>query len=125
MHKDSYTRLKEALNKKRKALLAKKFESAEIEIMPRLPNLNQNVLSNLPNHFKNATTEIKMEVICSIFSQKLVFDTGKFRTIELNSVIALLTNNNNGFLMEGKKKSLLISDFSSKVHPGGFEPPTC
>lgn len=90
--------------------------------MNTTPKLDNNILSNLSMFFTAAAVEQKREIISSIISEKIVFDEKKGRTIKLNSVIELLTNNNNGFMMRGFTKSLQKSDLSPRVEVPGVEP---
>lgn len=124
MPEDSHNRLKEALNKNLSVLKGKKFDLIKSDTFKEIPQLDDNILSNLPLYFNNANVNIKREIIGSIFSEKLVFENNGYRTIKLNSVLELLTNYSNGISTDEIKKSLEKSDLSPKVLPGGLEPPT-
>ncbi|KAF0141785.1 MAG: resolvase domain-containing protein [Stygiobacter sp.] len=121
---DSYNRLKESLNKNLNTLSAKKFDLDSGNLLKEFPNLDHNILSNLPFFFKKADVGTKREIIGSIFPEKLVFDSDSYRTIKRNSVLELLVNDSKGFSMAEIKKSPQKGDLSTKVLPGGFEPPT-
>ena len=61
-----------------------------------------NLLKDIDNVYKNASTENKQHIIGSIFLERLIFEKNKYRTPILNRVVSLICNNNG--LLKGKKK---------------------
>lgn len=56
-----------------------------------------NLLSNLPEYYQNANTELKREIIGSITPGKLYFENKKVRTSEINQAIRLIATLDKGF----------------------------
>jgi site-specific DNA recombinase len=48
------------------------------------------VLSNLDEHYRNGSTELKRELIGSIFPEKLIFTGDMYRTTNINEAVRLI-----------------------------------
>lgn len=83
-----------------------------------------NVLANLEKFYHKADIEVKQQLICSIFPEKLVFDSKKVRTARINEVmrLILLTDKGNRRMKKGQlTKNLWLS---TAVEHIGIEPMT-
>lgn len=69
----------------------------------------QTLLTHLPNFYEKASTAVKKKILGSIFTGKLVFEDGKYRTTELNEAVALIGLFQND-LQNKKAERLGISD---------------
>ena len=76
-----------------------------------------NLLKDIDNVYKNASTENKQHIIGSIFPERLVFEKNKYRTPILNRVVSLICNDNG--LLKGKKKE---STFLTMYFPREWYP---
>ena len=80
------------------------------------------ILKNLGNYYKTAPIETKKFLLCSIFSDKLVFEENHYRTPIFNEVINLILNDDKG-LGENKKGTKNNNNSSSLLVPrAGIEP---
>ncbi len=80
------------------------------------------ILTNLDVFYVNATIDIKIQLLGSYFTEKLVFDKNKFRTLPFNEIILLLCKYNKDF--GGLKKEMGVS-FTTNSHSvlgTGLEP---
>ena len=68
--------------------------------------------------------DIKQKIFVSIFPEKLVFDTKKYRTTKTNEVISVITRKDNGFGRDGKAKVGKNADQSISAPRAGLEPAT-
>ncbi len=82
------------------------------------------LLINLSIFYNKATTEIKRQIIGSIFSEKLVFEDKKYRTAKLNDAVALIFMNIKELQNEKNEKRHAISNVSYSVAGAGLEPAT-
>lgn len=96
-----------------------KREKATLEVVEtsweKYLSFGLSLFSQLDLCYQKASFEVKRKMVCSIFGQKLIFDGKKYRTQEINPVIALLTKFKAG-LEEGKKKE--SADFSALLSFG-------
>ena len=80
------------------------------------------VLSNLDNFYKNASVDVKTQLLGSYFTDKLIFEKNKFRTLPFNEVILLLCKYNKG-LEDLKKETGDDFSINSRLVLGtGLEP---
>jgi site-specific DNA recombinase len=63
------------------------------------------LLQNLPQHYQEASFDIKQKLIGSIFPEKLVFEDSTYRTNGKNNIIDLLFNGSNSFKASKNKRS--------------------
>jgi hypothetical protein len=79
------------------------------------------LLSNLDFHYQQATPYVRKKLLGSIFTGKLIFQNGKYRTTGLNEAVALIGQFQQEF---GHKKAehLAISDktFGNVPKAGAF-----
>ena len=79
----------------------------------------QTLLTHLPIFYEKASTAVKKKILGSIFTGKLVFENGNYRTTGLNEAVALIGQFQKEF---GHKKAehLAISDktFGNVPIPG-------
>ncbi len=84
-----------------------------------------NLLKDIDNVYKNASTEGKQHIIGSIFPERLVFEKNKYRTPKLNTVVTLICFNNKPSKGVKKEKHAKTGVLSKGVGPLGIEPSTC
>ncbi|WP_133990675.1 recombinase family protein [Dinghuibacter silviterrae] len=82
------------------------------------------LLGNLPHYYNHAALEIKQSMLGIIFPEKLVYESGDYRTARLNEVLYLMLLTNND--LEGNKNG---ADQKSapkywRAPPSGLEPET-
>ena len=85
----------------------------------------QTLLTHLPTFYEKASTAVKKKILGSIFTGKLVFENGNYRTTGLNEAVALIGQFQQEF---GHKKAerLDISDKTfGNVPMTGLEPAPC
>lgn len=71
-----------------------------------------NLLSNLDTYYKRSMIDTKVKLLGSYFTEKLIFEKGKFRTLPFNEVIRLIskyTNNLRGVKKESGRSFLKTS----------------
>lgn len=71
----------------------------------------QTLLTHLPNFYEKASTAVKKKILGSIFTGKLVFENGIYRTTGLNEAVALISKFQREF---GHKKAERL-DISEKT----------
>jgi site-specific DNA recombinase len=81
-------------------------------------------LLRLDNAYKEATTEIKRDIIGSIYPEKLTYDGTGVRTTRINEAVQMIYLINRGLDIKKDKGNLRISTLSNHVEVAGFEP-TC
>ncbi len=69
-----------------------------------------------------ANIEIKQKLIRSIFAEKLVFEDKKYRTSQINEVLALLTSKINHLGIPQNKKAIKKDGLLHRASPRGIEP---
>ena len=82
----------------------------------------QTLLTHLPTLYEKASTTVKKKILGSIFTGKLIFEDGKYRTTGLNEAVSLIWHFQQEF---GHKKAehLVISDKTfGNVPMTGLEP---
>ena len=79
------------------------------------------LLKDIDEIYKEANTELKQEIIGSIFPERLTFENGRYRTSRLNRVISLICNIGKPHEGDKKGKHLKIEVLSCGVEPEGFE----
>ncbi len=80
------------------------------------------LLTSLNIFYRKANTEIKRKIIGSIFSEKLVFENAKYRTVKFNSAVGLIFKIINELRGDDGKIRQSISGLSYSVAPTGIEP---
>ena len=80
------------------------------------------LISNLDDFYKNASVEVKVLLLGSYFTEKLIFEKNKFRTLPFNEVISLLCRYNRGFQRLKKETGVNSSTNSRYVPQTGLEP---
>ncbi len=78
-------------------------------------------VANIDRRYENGTIEEKRLIVSSIFPDYLEFDGVQHRTRRLNSVIALICQNNNKLQGKNKETSLPFLDLSLEVEPQRIE----
>lgn len=74
-------------------------------------------LDNLSEHYSKAGTEVKRQIIDSIFPDKLEFDGTTFRTARVNEAVRVLFNLGKAFAEIKMGQADSISDLSQEVIP--------
>lgn len=87
-----YNEIKEAT---RKEIL--KITAERDSIMTNSEKINvlqnaENILQNLPARYRTGSPAVQEKIIGSIFSSKLIFDNGEFRTTQPYIILTLITN---------------------------------
>jgi site-specific DNA recombinase len=80
------------------------------------------VFTNLDTYFQNAPVNIKLQLLGSYFTDKLIFDKNKFRTLPFNNTILLLSKYNKDFRRSKKEEEGFFSKTSLSVPGAGLEP---
>lgn len=83
------------------------------------------VLRNLSRYYDKATLAVKQKIIGSIYIGKLIFEENKFRTIEINEVVARIRKLVAGSDVSKKRLAFFSESQSDWVNRIGFEPMTC
>lgn len=87
-----YTQVKQETQQEITALMTKldniMTNSEKLEILQRTGN----ILQNLPVRFRTGTPAVQKKIIGSIFSSKLIFENGEFRTKEPDLTFSLITD---------------------------------
>ncbi len=81
-----------------------------------------NILQNVDTIYTGSNAELKKQILCSIYSEKLVFDGIKYRTPVYHEALALILNADKGFSRNEKGQSHNNLTLSSGVARTGFEP---
>ena len=91
------------------------------KIEPKL-GYSISLISNMDRYMKEASVEVKIKLIGSMFSEKIEFDGKNYRTKNYNKVLDLIYQQTNE-LRGNNKKKLEENDFSSNSVPRpGIEP---
>ena len=85
-------------------------------------NYGFSLLKDLPEYYLKANIEIKQKLISSIFAEKLVFEDKKYRTSQINEVLALLTSNINHLGIPQNKQAIKKDGLLHRASPRGIEP---
>ena len=93
----------------------------ELDINDKL-NYGINIVENLPRFFSTASTETKVRLLGSIFSQEIVFDGKFYRTNSVNSILGCIYENINLLQGQTETDSPDLSGKSACVAPRGIEP---
>jgi site-specific DNA recombinase len=67
------------------------------EDLNKLLSFGLTIISNLDDFYKKADVEVKVLLLGSYFTEKLIFEKNKFRTLPFNEVISLLCRYNRDF----------------------------
>ncbi|MFW9874894.1 MAG: recombinase family protein, partial [Candidatus Thorarchaeota archaeon] len=112
LEKDSYYRLKKSTQSKEAALKEQytQLKLADTNFM-RYCRYGTSLLENLDMFYKEAPLNIQKKLIGSIFTEKLVFEDGSYRTTKLNKAVELIGL----FQKELGNKKLKHLDTSSKT----------
>ncbi len=81
-------------------------------------------LYNMAEYYRKADLEVKQKIVGSIFPGKLIFSEEKYRTTELNALLALSTLKINGLEEIKNGRNTMKSKSSTKAPPAGLEPAT-
>lgn len=86
---DSYRRVKTSAKEEIQKLQTKlsQLKAADTNFMKYF---RYNLLTQLPTFYERASTAVKKKILGSIFTRKLIFEDGKYRTTGLNEVVALI-----------------------------------
>ncbi|MGB0917884.1 MAG: recombinase family protein [Flavobacteriales bacterium] len=109
---------------KKKKLLDEEKQALEFEHSGFMESVRYGfgLLTNLPNYYQNSPVEIKHKILGSIFPSKLVYENEKYRTEQLNEVLALIGSDGKGFGGIKKGRKVKFDNPSSMVARRGFEP---
>ncbi len=123
LEKDSYQRMKASYKEEIQRLQAQisRLTSTDTNFM-KYCHYGMSLLGNLDFHYQQSSPHIRKKLLGSIFTGKLVFEDGKYRTTGLNEAVALI-----GLFQKelGNKKTerLAISDKTfGNVPMTGLEP---
>ena len=97
------------------------IDSLDSNFMKYLKN-GFSFLKNVDGYFENANTEVKQKIVCSIFTEKLVFENSQYRTPVFNEVVSLIMQENNELqkIKKGSDQNNLMT--SRLVVRTGIEP---
>jgi len=125
LDKDSYDRLKGKYLDTINLITIEISEHSDFQKdIDRFVDFGIQLLANINIPYKKAQTEIKRKIIGSIFSEKLVFEKDKYRTVKFNNAVSLIFNYNKGLQTIEHKKRHSISKVSYSVAGTGLEPVT-
>lgn len=117
---DSYRRVKTSTKEEIQKLQAKlnQLKATDTNFM-KYCRYNLTFLTHLPTFFEKATTAIKKKILGSIFTGKLIFENGNYRTTGLNEAVALIGQFQQEFGVK-RAEHLAISDktFGNVPIPG-------
>lgn len=123
LEKDSYQRMKASYKKEIQKLQAQIFrlKSTDTNFM-KYCRYGMSLLGNLDFHYQESSPHVRKKLLGSIFTGKLIFENGNYRTTGLNEAVALI-----GLFqkdLENKKAERLgLSDKTFGNVPGtGLEP---
>lgn len=126
LEKDSYQRMKASYKDEIQRLKAQisRLTSMDTNFM-KYCRYGISLLGNLDFHYQESSPHVRKKLLGSIFTGKLVFEDGKYRTTGLNEAVALI-----GLFQKelGNKKAehLAISDKTfGRVPMTGLEPALC
>jgi site-specific DNA recombinase len=125
LQKDSYQRMKASYKDEIQRLQAQisRLTSTDTNFM-KYCRYGMSLLGNLDFHYSQASPYIRKKLLGSIFTGKLVFEDGKYRTTGLNEALALIGLFQKA-LQNKKAEHLAISDKTfGNVHRRGLEPLT-
>ncbi len=80
------------------------------------------LLHKLDGYYNEACVDVKQKILGSIFPEKIAFDGKTYRTLKMNMVFELLTNNINNLGGIKQQKVVKIDNLSPLAPPRGFEP---
>ena len=81
-----------------------------------------NLISNLGEFFRNGLTETKIQLLGSMFPEKIEFDGKKYRTKSYNKVLDLIHEQTNELRGETEKKKGRSELLPNSVPRAGVEP---
>src|SRR5690606_11174541 len=82
------------------------------------------LLRDLPKYYEQSPIEVKHKILGSIFPEKLIYQNKKYRTAQINSIVALMCSKNNAY-GEVKEKRIAENDNPYyRVTATGFNPVT-
>lgn len=96
--------------------------SSQNEDMEKCLSFGIDLLSNLDVYYKNATVDTKVKLLGSYFTEKLIFENGKFRTLPFNEVIRLISKYTNNLRGVKKESGRSFLKTSHSVLGAGLEP---
>lgn len=82
------------------------------------------VFKNLKTFYDSGSWETKQMILGSTFSEKLIFEKNKCRTLKLNTVLGHIFQITSDLVETKKGQALEILSLSCPVNPAGFEPAT-
>lgn len=120
LENDSYRRLKTTTNAEIQRIQGSLVQLSTVDTnYMKYCRFNLTFLTHLPTFYEQASTAIRKKILGSIFTGKLIFENGKYRTTGLNAAVALIGKFQQEF---GHKKAehLVISDktFGNVPIPG-------
>ena len=122
---ESYRIAKKPLDEARQKLLDAKGEYVVTgSSLKQHLNTSFSLLRDLPAYYSNSTTEIKRQMVGSIFPEKLVYQERKYRTTSVNAFVSLFTLNANELQGLENRKSQQNAGLSCVAPPSGLEPET-
>lgn len=102
----------------------KELEFFYRENMETYLDFGLSILENLDKFYENAPIKIKMQLLGSYFSDKLIFEGKKFRTLPFMDSILLICRYNRLLQRNTKRKGIDFSINSCLVAKTGLEPVT-
>ena len=102
----------------------KELEFFYRENMETYLDFGLSILENLDKFYENAPIKIKMQLLGSYFSDKLIFEGKKFRTLPFMDSILLICRYNRLLQRNTKRKGIDFSTNSCLVAGAGLEPTT-
>jgi hypothetical protein len=122
--KDSYSRLKKSAQEEEAKLEQSytQLKLADTNFM-KYCRYGLTLLSNLDTYYQEAAPSIQKKLLGSIFTGKLIFEDGNYRTTQLNQAVELIDLFQKE-LEKNKTKHFDISEKTfGKLREGGLEPP--
>ncbi len=91
LDRDSYVRLKASVDQKREVCQERieQLQAMDTSFM-KYCRFGMTLLSDLDFYYEEASLEVKRKLIGSIFTEKLVFENGSYRTTKVNEAVELI-----------------------------------
>ncbi len=120
---DDYRYIKSECERKSSILESKiaEISGQAYDIQPQIETAID-VLEHLDQHYITATTDVKRQIVDSIFPDKLIFDGSSYRTARVNEAVRVIFNLGAAFEENKKGQTSDFSDLSHGVIQLGLEP---
>lgn len=123
LDRSSYERLKNKYNQESEEIVIQLSETTDqSKDIQKFVDFGVQLLLSLDFFYRNANTDVKRQIIRSIFAEKLVYENKMYRTPKMNDAVSLIFNYNKDFGGLGKKTGGTLISSSRSVPSAGIEP---